>query len=55
MGLTTFRWAVITDDDTETVCAETVYDVLEETGYDQPNAIVRLGFAEWDEDEQRYK
>ena len=56
MALSTFRWAIIDDDETTIVCAQDIEEAIEEAGYpSQPNAVVRLGYAEWDSELQTYK
>ena len=55
MGLSTFRWIVVDDDETETVCAETIQEVVDQIDTCQPNAIIRVGFAKWNNEKQEYE
>ena len=55
MGLSTYRWAVIDDDETTIVCAETIDEVIDEVKIYQPTAIIRLGFAKWNDEKREYE
>lgn len=57
MALSIFRWAIIEDDQTTIVCAECIDDAIHEgCSYPyQPNAVIRIGLAKWNDEEQRYE
>ena len=55
MGLSTFRWAVVSENETKIVCCETVDDAAAEAEDYQPVAIVRLGFAQWNDEKRCYE